>query len=128
MGVGGKRKVGDYGSQVEHSGKLDAEFTGRVNGHAELEGFAHASGFDAWTDASPERGVEKDDIHGRVEDVGGKLFETHDDGVGSEWDADHLSGAPHAVEAEDRVFKVVVAQVPQSLVRNEWPVRSTRRR
>ena len=94
---------------------LNSQLSGRVDGDAELKGFADGSGFDAGADASPESGVEEDDVDGGVEHVGGELLEIYDDGIGGEGDASHFAGAAHAVQAEHRVLQIVVAQTLDGL-------------
>ncbi len=72
-------------------------------------------GLDAGADSAPEGGVEQDHIDGGIQDVGSQLFEVDHHRVGGQWDADHLAGAAHAVQSEDRIFKIVIAYSLDSL-------------
>src|SRR3990170_7368459 len=78
---------------------------------AELEGVADAGGLDARTYPAPERRIEQDHIHRAIQDVRSQLLEIDDDRVGGERHAHLLARVPHAGEAEDRVFEVIVVEV-----------------
>src|SRR6185503_2838561 len=96
---------------MKHRGELDAELAGRVNGNAELKRLADAGGLDTRANAAPEGGVEENHVDGRLQHVGGKLFEVDDDGVGCQRQAKPFASAPHAVETEHRVFQIVVVEI-----------------
>src|SRR5215212_10654997 len=95
----------------QHGGQLDPEFSRGTDGHAQLGRLADRGGLHAGSDATPEGGIEQDDIHGGGEDVDGQLLEVDDDGVGGEGYVHGLPHAPHTVQAPGRIFVVVVAEV-----------------
>src|SRR5690625_2445675 len=94
--VGGEDQVGQYGTQVQHGGQLDAQFTGGVHGDAKAEGLADVACFYAASDAAPEGGVQQDHVHRRVEHVGGQLLGARHHGVGGQRDAGVLPNPAHA--------------------------------
>src|SRR5688572_3053518 len=115
MSVGSKREVRDHGSKMQHRRELNAELSGRVHGYSELKRFADSCGLYATPNAAPERGIQKDHVHRGVQGVCSKLLEVYDHGIGGERNPDHLPGAPHAIQAEDRIFKIVVLQALDAL-------------
>ena len=81
-----------------------------MHGHAQPKRFADAGSLDTGPDAAPEGGIEQNDVHGGSQRIGGKLFEVHYHGIGGQRHAHHLAGAAHAVQAEDGILQVIVAE------------------
>ena len=109
--IGREGQVRHDRAQVQHRRELDAELAGRVHRDAELKRLADAGRLHARADAAPERRVEQDDVDRAIQHVGRELLEVDDDGVGRERDAELLARAPHARQAEDGIFEVVVVQI-----------------
>src|SRR5208283_5126693 len=61
-------------------------------------------------DAAPESSIEQNDVHGGIERIGGELLEVHYHGISGQRHAHHLAGAAHAVQSEDGVLDIIVAE------------------
>src|SRR3954463_6237529 len=96
---------------MKHGCQLNTQLTRRMNGHAELECLAYTGRFYALTNTTPERCVEQDHVDRRIEYIGGELLEVNDNSICGERHAHLFACAAHAVEAIDRVLKIVVVDV-----------------
>src|SRR5262249_50921841 len=102
--------AGEHGSHMQHRGQLNPEFPRRMNSYAELKCFANSRCLHAWTNASPECGVEQNHIDRRIQDVGSELLEIDNDGVRRKWHANHFPCSAHSMKSIDRVLEVVIVQ------------------
>jgi len=117
MRVGRVGQVGQHGAEMQHGRELDAELSGGMDGHAELEGLAYACCLDARADAAPEGGVQKDDIEGSVMDVGAELLEVDHRSVGGERHVDVAAQLPCALEPPRWIFEVIVVEIADTLAK-----------
>src|SRR5208337_3955163 len=90
---------------------LDSKLARGVNADTELKSLANGRGLDAGTKASPESCIQKNDVHGWLEDVGGQLLEIDHHGIGRQRHPEFLAHPSHSVQAENGIFQVIVVQV-----------------
>src|SRR5690349_21201106 len=111
MSVGSERQIWNHRAEMKHRGELNAEFAGRMHGHAELKRFADSRGFHTRANAAPKRRVEQYDVDRCIEHIRCELFEVYDDGVGREWHTNFLTHTAHTIHSKHGIFEIVVANV-----------------
>ena len=96
---------------MQHRRELNAKFTRRMNRDAKLERLANAGRFNALTNAAPKCCIQQDHIARRIKHVRSELFEIDDDRVRRQRHSHLFACSPHSVEAEDRIFEIIVVNV-----------------
>ena len=108
MGIGSKREVGKERGNVQHGSELNSQFSRRMHGRTELEGFTNPGSFETRTNTAPKRGVQEDDVHGHVPDVRGQLLEINNDGIRGQRHGSLFPDLAHAIQPKNRIFKVII--------------------
>lgn len=89
---------------MQHGSELNSQFSRRMHGRTELQGFTNPGSLETRTNTAPKRGVEEDHVHGHVPDVRGQLLETNNDRIRGQRHVGFFADLAHAIQAKNRVF------------------------
>src|ERR1700748_3703941 len=96
---------------MQQGGKLYSQFPAGMNADAALNFLANYSCHPCLTQASPESGIQQNDVNDSGSNAGCKLLEIDHYGVRRSRNFHKMANPVHAFEAPARIFVIVVANL-----------------